>query len=217
MTTFRLNSTSRRWSDPPPLMLWLMASRIVHKIKSKLLGRLYHAPGIFLGRGCVVRGARCITFGRNVYAHGDLWLEAVVRYRDQQFTPHIEIRDDVAFSSGVHVSCIQSILIDTGVLIGSRVYISDHNHGTYKGDDQSSPDVPPAKRRLGGAGEVIIGKNVWIGDNVIVLGPAVIGDGAIVASNSVVRQNVPPRTIVAGIPARPIKRFEEISGTWNRL
>lgn len=217
MTTFRLNFHSRRWSDPPLWMLWLLASRMAHKMKSKVLAWLFHAPGLYLGRGCVVRGARCITFGRNVYAHGNLWLEAVVRYRDQEFTPQIEIGDDVAFSDSVHVSCIQSIVVKRGVLIGSRVYISDHNHGIYKGLDQSCPDVPPARRRLGGAGAVIIGGNVWIGDNVIILGPAVIGDGSIIASNSVVRQDVPARTIVAGTPARPIKCFDEISGAWDRI
>lgn len=217
MITTQLNVHTRRWDDPPVWAFWLLASRIIHKVKSKLLAQLFHAPGLYLGRGCVVRGVGHIRFGCNVYAHSNLWLEAVVQYRDQQFTPTIEIGDDVSFSDSVHVTCIQSIILKKGILMGSRVYISDHNHGIYKGPGQSHPAEPPSRRRLGGGGPVIIGENVWIGDNVIILGPLVIGDGAVIASNAVVRQDVAPQTIVAGIPAKPIKRFDEATGTWNRL
>lgn len=52
----------------------------------------------------------------------------------------------------------------------------------------------------------IIGRDVWIGANSIVLAGNSIGDGAIVAAGSVVTKNVEPFTIVAGVPAKIIKR-----------
>ena len=55
---------------------------------------------------------------------------------------------------------------------------------------------------------VRIGNDVWIGDGAMILGGHVIGDGAIVAAGAVVTKDVEPYTIVAGVPARPVrKRF----------
>lgn len=55
-----------------------------------------------------------------------------------------------------------------------------------------------------------IGNDVWIGDNSLILGGVVIGDGAIVAMGSIVLHDVPPYTIMAGIPAKEIrKRFSD--------
>lgn len=56
--------------------------------------------------------------------------------------------------------------------------------------------------------ECTIGNDVWIGDNVLILGGCKIGDGAVIGMGSIVRHDVPPYTIVAGIPAKEIrKRF----------
>ena len=58
--------------------------------------------------------------------------------------------------------------------------------------------------------ECSIGNDVWIGDNVLILGGCRIGDGAIIGMGSVVLHDVPPYTIVAGVPAKEIrKRFPE--------
>lgn len=58
--------------------------------------------------------------------------------------------------------------------------------------------------------ECSIGNDVWIGDNVLILGGCKIGDGAIIGMGSIVLHDVPPYTIVAGVPAREIrKRFPE--------
>ncbi len=57
--------------------------------------------------------------------------------------------------------------------------------------------------------QVIIGNDVWMGINVTVFGGIRIGDGAVVAANATVTKDVPPYSIVAGLPARVIKyRFE---------
>lgn len=68
-------------------------------------------------------------------------------------------------------------------------------------------------------GPVTIGDRVWVGANAIVLGGVTIGDGAIVAAGALVRKDVPPRTIVAGAPARVIREdieWDKDSGRHSR-
>jgi acetyltransferase-like isoleucine patch superfamily enzyme len=58
--------------------------------------------------------------------------------------------------------------------------------------------------------ECEIGNDVWIGDNVLIKGGIKIGDGAVIAMGSVVLHDIPPYTIVAGVPAKEIrKRFDD--------
>lgn len=58
--------------------------------------------------------------------------------------------------------------------------------------------------------KVIIGNDVWIGESVFIKEGIIIGDGAIIGAHSVVTHNVPPYSIMAGVPARIIrKRFEK--------
>lgn len=59
-------------------------------------------------------------------------------------------------------------------------------------------------------GDIIIGNDVWIGYEAVILAGVTIGDGAIIGTHAVVTKDVPPYTIVGGVPAKPIKkRFSE--------
>ncbi len=69
---------------------------------------------------------------------------------------------------------------------------------------------PPAKEELPFKGDTVIGNDVWIGQNAIILPGVHIGDGAIVGANSVVGSDVAPYTIVVGNPSRLLrKRFDD--------
>lgn len=52
----------------------------------------------------------------------------------------------------------------------------------------------------------MIGNDVWIGYEAVVMAGVTIGDGAVIGSRAVVTKDVPPYTIVGGVPARPIRR-----------
>ena len=55
-------------------------------------------------------------------------------------------------------------------------------------------------------GDIIVGNDVWIGYEAVILSGVTIGDGAIIGTRAVVTKDVPPYTIVGGVPARPIRR-----------
>lgn len=78
------------------------------------------------------------------------------------------------------------------------------HEGTTAEEIQAMFDVPGRK------GDTVIGNDVWIGMEAVVMPGVTIGDGAIIGARSVVAKDVAPYTVVAGNPAQPIKRrFEE--------
>lgn len=59
-------------------------------------------------------------------------------------------------------------------------------------------------------GDIVIGNDVWIGYEAVILAGVMIGDGAIIGTRAVVTKDVPPYTIVGGVPTKPIrKRFND--------
>ena len=69
---------------------------------------------------------------------------------------------------------------------------------------------PPAETDLPLKGDTIVGNDVWIGQNAVILPGVHIGDGAIIGANSVVGSDVAPYTIVVGNPAKFLrKRFDD--------
>ena len=59
-------------------------------------------------------------------------------------------------------------------------------------------------------GDIVIGNDVWIGYEAVILAGVTIGDGAVIGARAVVTKDIPPYTIVVGVPAKPIrKRFSQ--------
>lgn len=71
-------------------------------------------------------------------------------------------------------------------------------------------DVEAIPRAWDNKGDIVVGSDVWIGYEAVVLAGVTIGDGAIIGARAVVTKDVPPYTIVGGVPAKPIRRrFDE--------
>jgi len=63
-------------------------------------------------------------------------------------------------------------------------------------------------------GDIVVGNDVWIGYEAVILSGVTIGDGAIIGTRAVVTKDIPPYTIVGGVPAKPIrKRFDDMTIT----
>ena len=92
------------------------------------------------------------------------------------------------------------IEIKDKVMIGPRVTITSENH-----------PVQPEIRKTMVPGKVVIEENAWIGAGAILLPGTKIGRNAVVAAGAIVNRDVPPNTVVAGVPAKIIKRLDEHS------
>lgn len=94
-----------------------------------------------------------------------------------------------------------SIEVGDDVWFGQDVFVSDSGHG------YQDPDVPIGDQ-LAEHVPVRIGSGSWLGHGAIVLPGTTIGRHVVVAAGSVVRGNVPDHAVVAGAPARVVRRFE---------
>ena len=185
----------------------------------KILNKLYNR--LIIGRSNThidsrarILGLKNITIGDNFSAGRGLWLEAVTENNGKIFSPKIIIGNEVSLSDYNHIGATHYIEIGNHVLMGSKCYITDHNHGVYRGLNQSPVSLAPANRALTFDGFVIIEDNVWIGDNVTILPNVRIGYGTIIGANSVVTKNIPPFSIAVGIPAHVVKKYSKNTKKW---
>jgi len=183
--------------------------------RGRLLSNLLGWTRSYLGQGSKILGTKAISVGENAYVNRYAWIEAVFHFGGSSYQPTIKIGRGFSAADRLHISSINRIEIGENCLFGSGVYISDHNHGAYKGLIQSVPSEPPIKRALVSFGPVEIGSNVWLGDNVVIIGPVKIGDGVVVGANSVITKDIPCNVIVVGIPQRLLKRFNDVTGLWE--
>lgn len=110
---------------------------------------------------------------------------------------HIRIGKNVFINTGCRFQDQGGITIGNDVLIGHNVVLATLNH-----------EEDPARRHIMRAAPIVIGNTVWIGANATVVPGVTIGDGAIVAAGAVVTKDVPPNTVVGGVPARVIKKID---------
>jgi lipopolysaccharide O-acetyltransferase len=185
-------------------------------IRNYLISRTLRVKKIRIGPRAHLRGLAFVDMGEDFTAGNGLWLEAITRYNEQTFSPKIIIGNHVRISHFVHIAATNFVEIGDNVLMGSKVMITDHNHGQYS-KEHSSPHVAPSLRPLDHDRRVVIGRNVWLSDGVVVTPGATIGEGCVIGANSVVVGNILPFTMAAGSPARSRKVFNCDTNKWSDI
>ena len=159
-----------------------------------------------------IRNMNKIKIGKNFVSGFNCRIES---FSNKEIS--IEIGKDVQINDYVHITGLKCVIIGDGVLIASKVYISDCVHGSYLGNQyDSDPNTIPSDRILFSK-PVYIGDNVWLGEFVSVLPGVRIGKGTIVGANSVVSKSLPEFVIAVGSPARPIKKFNFEKKIWEKI
>jgi acetyltransferase-like isoleucine patch superfamily enzyme len=156
----------------------------------------------FVQRGLFLRGGKFIVIGRKTRIDRNNILTA---WPLTSKIPELIIGENCDIGQYNHITCVNRVFIGNGVLTGRWVTITDNSHGN---SSYESLRQRPSLRKVESKGEVIIGDNVWIGDKCTILQNVHIGDGVIVAANSVVTKDVPPYSVVGGNPAKVLKKIE---------
>lgn len=153
-----------------------------------------------IDRSIKVYKGQNISIGSNIRIFKDCIL--ATHPNDLHPTPSLTIGDNCEIGECTHITCANGITIGNNLLTGRRCTITDNSHGSSTLEDMH---LPPLSRKIVSKGEVNIGNNVWLGDNVVVLPGVSIGDGAIIGASSVVSKDIPAYAVACGIPAKVIK------------
>jgi acetyltransferase-like isoleucine patch superfamily enzyme len=157
-------------------------------------------------RRCTSAGARVLVAGRLIVCNdGALHLGERVRIRGTHVPVELatlcggtlRIGDRTFINSGVSICAQRSVTIGEGCAIGNYTLIMDT-------DFHAVEDY----RKQGEAEPVVIEEGVWLAARVTVLKGVRIGRGAVVAAGAVVTRDVPPHTLVGGVPARVIRSLD---------
>jgi acetyltransferase-like isoleucine patch superfamily enzyme len=165
--------------------------------------RLFNSYTTMIVRGNFHRTGRRVTIQHGIYYQNpshialgdDVFISSNAVFVTETKAGKLEIADGVTLSEHCRIDYSGGVRIGGDTLVSRNVSIETHDHGY-------DPHSKPVCRAL------IIGKNVWIGMNAMILANVgTIGDYAVIAAGSVVTKAVPENCIVAGAPARIIKNI----------
>ena len=154
----------------------------------------------------------------------------IVYLKDVVTEPNIEVGEYTIYNDFVHDPCefeknnvlyhypINGDRLRIGkfcsIACGAKFLFTSGNHSLQSLSTYTFPiffdewdlDVKNIRQAWDNKGDIVIGSDVWIGYEAVILSGVTIGDGAIIGARAVVTKDVPPYTIVGGVPARPIRR-----------
>jgi acetyltransferase-like isoleucine patch superfamily enzyme len=152
----------------------------------------------------------CIEVGKNVFIVENSFFAVSKTFKDQKFTPKVKIGNNVRIGSNFFLSSIDNITIQDDVIISDRVFVSDHAH------QYENINIPIIEQPLQAGGSVLIKAGSFVGVNAVIMPGVVIGRNSVVGASSVVTKNVPDFTVVGGIPAKIIKKYNSKTKTWGK-
>ena len=175
---------------------------ILRLVCCRLRAHLAGVQGVQIGKKCLfgknVRLDRpwLIRIGYRCTFEDDVWIKVV---NDKA---RVEIGEYTFLGRGVEIDVSENVSIGSNVLVAPDVFITDHSHifeSTDLINNQGCQSAP-----------VIIEDDVWLGARCTILPGVTIGRGAVVGAGSVVRNNVPPYAIAAGVPLKVIRYRDKI-------
>lgn len=168
-------------------------------------GSLIHLPIFSL------TGGHRIKIGENSTIGKKAWISAISNYGVHTYSPNIIIGNYVNIGNYACIASTNKIAIFDGTLISEHFYISDHYHGF-------DPNMGrPADQMLYSKGNVIIGENCFIGYRVTILSGVTLGRNCVVGSHAVVTTSFPDYSMIAGVPAKLIKKYNIQTNNWEKV
>ena len=179
---------------------------IENSVRLRFANHIHLGHGVYLDQNAYLHACPDgIQIGANsIVMHG-----AVLHVYNFRDLPHAGIRIGRDCLIGEY-SVIRG---QGGVQIGDRVYTSPFTQIIAVNHVFDDPDRPFIEQGITAEG-IVISDDVWLGAGAVVTDGVKIGKGAVVAAGAVVTKDVPPHTVVAGVPAKPIR---EITGSETNM
>lgn len=165
----------------------------------------------FISKNVTILNPQCIYMKEGSTVAENVYLGPIVKYAGIEYSPKIIIGENTHVAKNGSIACIDRVEIGKNVLFARNVHITDHSHGY---EDITIPITP---QKLISKGPVIIEDDCWLGFNCEILSGVHIGKHCVVAARAVVTKDVPQFSIVAGNPARVVKRYNEETKQWEKV
>lgn len=150
-----------------------------------------------------------IKLGESVRIYKDSRIETVESWGNVIFKPEILIGNRTTFEQRLHLICASKVKIGDDVVFSADVMITDNNH-SYNEVNKSVMYQPLEVK------ETIVGDYCFIGMGAKIMAGTKLGNNCIVGSNSVVVGEFQNFSVLAGVPAKVIKRYDFECGKWRR-
>ena len=192
-------------------------SKFIERIKT--IVRIHHYKKILGGydsnfsveKGIVINNPQCVYFGKNIGIGENTFLGPVTEYMHIAYNPKIVIGEGTWVGKNCSIAAINKVEIGKNVLFAGQVHITDHSHGY---EDITKPMIV---QTLISKGPVVIEDDCWLGFGSEILSGVHIGKHSVVAARAVVTKDVPAYSVVAGNPAKVIKKYDMDNRKWIRV
>lgn len=164
--------------------------------------------GSFVAPGASITCPHRVEIGSGVTIMPGAWLSVVEEHLGRRYEPRLRIGDRAWLGRDIVIACMGLVEIGADVLTADRVFVGDTYHG-YR-----DPQRPIAQQAMSEPRPVRIGAGAFLGVGSIVLPGVTIGENGYVGAGAVVTSDVPARAVVAGNPARVIRRWDDAAGAW---
>jgi acetyltransferase-like isoleucine patch superfamily enzyme len=186
--------------------LFFRLIKLLSQTRISFLSSLIGISGIRIGRNCLVE-AYCYLKSEppsgNLYIENDVIIKRFSHLSAKNSKVIVQRHSYVGYNNWVGGK--GNITIGENFISGMNVVIISSNH-----DYENI--VVPYHSGFEIADDIVIGQNVWVGANSVILPGTSVGSGSVIAAGSIVSRNFPDNVLVAGAPAEIVKKISRLTG-----
>lgn len=187
-----------------------LLKKIIKNILFRPLGLKKFGKNSYIKRPFNINEREKISIGSNSFIHNNCEIIMISNNVKKVFNPKLIIGDNIYIGKFFHLHCMSNIVIGNGCVISDNVFISaaSHSFDPYCGNIM--------QQELTFA-DIVICDNTFIGRNVFIGQGVVLGEHCVVGANSVVTKSFEPYSMIGGIPAKVLKRYDQIKKEWIKI